>query len=157
MTPSKMLSVSVAALGLATLASAWGAAPAAASDDEGSTVRVERNWKGSAKSARRQDETRSTSQRSRDSNGETAARRASRDIDNNDDDDNNGDRNGRGRGRGHGDQGGFDAGEAARIRQAHRESDGHVTLRRDYDGNDYDVPSYRSNHDQRRHWWSRWW
>ncbi len=49
--------------------------------------------------------------------------------------------------------GGLDPAEAARIRNAHRESDQRVTLDRDH--HDYGVPSYSSH--SRRHWWSMWW
>lgn len=54
---------------------------------------------------------------------------------------------------------GLDPAEVARIREAHRESDGHVTLRRYDDGDDYSVPSYEtpSYHHRRHHWWSFWW
>ena len=45
----------------------------------------------------------------------------------------------------------LDPAEAGRIREAHRESDRHVTLGRDRD--DY-VPSYYT---PRRHWWHSWW
>ena len=48
----------------------------------------------------------------------------------------------------------LDSGEVARIREAHRQSDRHVTLRRD-NNNDYDdVPRYYT---PRRHWWHSWW
>lgn len=66
--------------------------------------------------------------------------------------------------RGH--SGGIDAAEAARIRRAHDESDGHVYMRheRDHDG----TPSYRSRfsttyngdwqppRQRSRHWWHVW-
>ena len=72
------------------------------------------------------------------------------------DEDYNGHRNSRHNGhRSHHGYGGLDPAEAARIRNAHRESDRRVTLDRDYhDG--YGVPSYRS-YSRRRHWWSMWW
>jgi hypothetical protein len=65
-------------------------------------------------------------------------------------------------------EGGLDAGEAARIRRAHEESDGHVYLRRGHD-DDYGNRSYRSGYSttyrgnwqpprpRRHHWWSVWW
>lgn len=47
----------------------------------------------------------------------------------------------------------LDPAEAERIREARREADHHVTLRRDRDEND-EVPSYYT---PRRYWWHSWW
>jgi hypothetical protein len=66
--------------------------------------------------------------------------------------------------RGH--RGGIDAAEAARIRRAHAESDGHVYMRRDRDHDG--MTSYHSRYSstyrgdwqeprpRRRHWWHVW-
>jgi hypothetical protein len=55
----------------------------------------------------------------------------------------------------HYEHGGLDRDEAARIRNAHRESDRRVTLDRDH--HDYGVPSYSSYGHRRHNWWSFWW
>ena len=47
----------------------------------------------------------------------------------------------------------LDPAEAERIREAHREADHHVTLRRDRDEDDY-VRTYYS---PRQYWWHSWW
>lgn len=47
----------------------------------------------------------------------------------------------------------LDPAEAERIREAHRESDRHVVLRRDRNEND-EVPTYYT---PRRYWWHSWW
>jgi hypothetical protein len=68
----------------------------------------------------------------------------------------------------HHEVGGLDPAEAARIRHAHDESDGHVYMRRDRD--EYGTRSYRSGYStayrgnweaprpqRRHHWWHVWW
>jgi hypothetical protein len=69
----------------------------------------------------------------------------------------------------HHEDGGLDPAEAARIRHAHDESDGHVYMRRDRD--EYGTRSYRSGYSttyhgdweaprpprHHRRWWHAWW
>ncbi len=137
--------------------------PAFASEDD-EPARVSRDWNSGSKGTA----VRGSAPNQR---GSTRANSAPRDTVNHDDGEpkvtyarpnrnNDGDegyngysnyRNGR---RGHHGYGGLDPAEAARIRNAHRESDRRVTLDRDH--HDYGVPSYRS-YNRRRHWWSMWW
>lgn len=135
----------------------------AAEDDE--PARVSRNWmsdggtvsRGSAPNQR--GSTRTTTS-TRDTSGDdepkvTYLREATR-TSRNTGDDNDGSRYNNRRERQH-EYGGLDPAEAARIRNAHRESDRRVTLHRDRDDHEYSVPSYSSRGYRRQHWWSSWW
>jgi hypothetical protein len=148
MTAPKVLSMSLSVAALA-LTMSLGTGPAAAYDDEGSTARAARTWTGSAKRSGE------ASYNSSESSGErrTTSRRRTSDNDNG--------TASEGRSRRY-DEGGLDPDEAVRIRRAHRESEGHVTLRRDDDGYDYGMRSYHTpghmpGYERRRHWWSSWW
>jgi hypothetical protein len=146
--------------------------PAAAYTDDGDQVRQSRNWTGNQSS----DTTSATRTRrgtTANQRGNTAPSTGTRDIPRNetasnsrdDDDDNYSAR------RNHRDEGGLDPREAARIRQAHEDTDGHVYMRR---GHGHDgTPSYRSGYTttyrgehgrefeaprhRRHHWWHVWW
>jgi hypothetical protein len=143
---------SLTASAAAVLAVAAMTAPSfAGEDDAGSGARVQRNWNG-AKSGGGQHV---TSNKGTTANSPAAA--PSRPTVASGDEDDDGGRAAPVRTRGNGSrydsQFDLDPAEAARIREAHRETDQHVTLRRDDDGYD-SVPSYSTPH--RRHWYS-WW
>jgi hypothetical protein len=148
-----------------------------ASEDDG--ARVSRNWTGNnsattgAKSSRRgtaanqrTNPTVAAPKASPVDNSREYESRSNRDIASNDDD---GDGDNRRYSRRHHDEGGLDPAEAARIRRAHEDSDGHVYLRRDRD--EYGTRSYRSGYSttyrgdweaprpprHHRRWWHAWW
>lgn len=147
--------------GLAALVAvtAGAAVPAFAVEDD-EPARVSRNWNKSANTGTTATRGTAANQRGSTRSG-TVARNTSNDDapkvtyaqpsrNSHDDYDDN---EGYGRRRHYGHHG-LDPAEAARIRNAHRQSDRHVTLRRDYDY--YGVPYYRTP-SYRRHWWSYWW
>lgn len=182
MTGQKLASLTVMAL-----LAAGAAQPAAAYDGEGGeTARVERNWKnsgGAGTRARRSDDnavledeasghSRGTA-RGNGGRGGNASSGGTRDQDvsvyedredrrggtgaarDRDDDSQRAAARGYGR-RGYHDDG-IDPREAARIARAHRETPGHVVLRRDrYDEYRYDMPSYRVPRHRRSWWWWGW-
>lgn len=146
------------------LASAVSVAPAfAGEDDDVASTRVQRNWNGTSTAGQRATANRPaanghTTQFAGQSAG--SSRLAAPVSSNTGDDDDSGSvraatRGNRGGnfGRGYDSQFELDAGEAARIREAHRDSDHHVTLRRDSSYDD-DAPSYYTP--PRRQWYS-WW
>ena len=155
-----------ALFGFAAIAAATASTtlPAFASEDD-EPARVSRDWNNSSKGTA----ARGSAPNQRDSTRANTVTRETSDYDdgepkvtyarpnsNNDGDEGHSNyRNRRHNGnRSHHGYGGLDPDEAARIRNAHRESDRRVTLDRDH--HDYGVPSYRS-HSRRRHWWSMWW
>ncbi len=133
--------------------------PAAAAEDD-EPAHVSRDWKSGGSgtvsrgtAANQRGTTRGntvTRDTSSDDEPEVTYTRPSRDSN----DDNDYSRSGNRRDHRH-EYGGLDPAEAARIRNAHRESDRRVTLHRDRD--DYGVPSYSSRPHRRQHWWSMWW
>lgn len=131
----------------------------AAEDDE--PAHVSRNWKsgsgtvsrGSASNQRGSTRTTTTT---RDTSGDDEPKVTYARPSRNNDDDNDGRRSNNSRER-QPEYGGLDPDEAARIRQAHRESDRRVSLHRDRDDHEYSVPSYSSRGYRRQHWWSFWW
>ena len=139
------------------MASAAYVAPAVADEDDNApTTRVQRNWTGgSSSTGQRATATRGTSSGHVTHSAGTSRPAAAASTY---DDDADGVRVTTSRGLGGGSyrdrdsQFELDPGEAARIRQAHRETDQHVTLRRD---DDYgDTPVYYTP--PARHWYS-WW
>lgn len=142
------------------MASVAAVAPAYADEDSDlAPARVQRSWNGgNASGGQHTTANRGTAAgHTTRGNGQAAAPTRPA-VTSNDDDDSDGARvTGRGnRGggnsyRGHDSQFDLDPAEAARIREAHRQADHHVTLRRDDDG---DVPYYYTP--RRRHWYS-WW
>ena len=151
-----------ALFGLAAIAAATATTtlPAfAAEDDE--PAHVSRNWKSggsgtvSRGSAPNQRGTTRTNTVTRDTRGDDEPKvtytRPSRGNDSDADNDHSYSH----RRQRHHEYGGLDPAEAARIREAHRESDRRVTLQQDSD--DYGVPSYSSRGYRRHHWWSFWW
>ena len=162
MTPQKFAGLALLALTAATV-------PAAAYDGDGeSTVRAERNWQGTNTVRRGSSGTAVTVprdgaagggqgnwQRGRTNTSPVQAERRDRD------DDHNVVREGR---RGPNDGNRVDRYEAERIARAHRQSDGHVVLRRDGDGygnrgyrryGHYEAPYYDAPRRHRR-WWRFW-
>ncbi len=134
----------------------------AAEDDE--PAHVSRNWKsggstvsrGSAPNQRGSTRTTTATRDTSGANDEPKVTYTRPSRNNDDDNDNDRRRHSNSRERHH-EYGGLDPAEAARIRNAHRESDRRVTLHRDRDDHEYSVPSYSSRGYRRQHWWSFWW
>jgi hypothetical protein len=152
------------ATALMLTASAANVAPAfAGEDDDVASTRVQRNWNGASTGGQRATTNRPAASGHTTQSAGTSRPAAAASANTGDDDDsgsvrastrgNRGGNSGRGSGRGYDSQFELDAGEAARIRDAHRDSDRHVTLRRD-DGYYDDAPSYYTP--PRRQWYS-WW
>lgn len=133
-----------------------------ASEDDG--ARVSRNWTGNASAGATHSRKATAAPRNvpADDSGNDDSR-SNRDVASDDDDGDN-----RRYSRRHHDESGLDPAEAARIRRAHAESDGHVYMRRDRDEDG--TPSYRSGYSttyngnweaprppRRHHWWHAWW
>ena len=147
--------LTIAALALLPFA----AATLPASADEGDS-RMARSWTSKNSTA-----SSNTHKRTHTSNPTTDREEPRVTSNRDDDDDNDDDNNDRGYRNRNND--GLDPAEAARIRRAHQESDGHVYMRRDRDDDD-DTPSYRSGYTttyegyaapkppRRHHWWAIW-
>jgi hypothetical protein len=144
-----------------TAATASVAPAVAGEDDDAPSTRVQRNWNGGGNTNSGQ---RATVNRGTSSGHTTQAAVPSRPAAASGDDDDSDSVRAATRGNHGGSRGGnpggrydrqfeLDPAEAARIRQAHRETEGRVTLRR-HDGDYDDVPSYYTP--PRRHWYS-WW
>ena len=149
-------------LGLAAIAAtaAVTTLPAIAAEDD-EPAHVSRNWKSSGGtvsrgSAPNQRGSTRTTTATPDTSGDDVPKVTYARPSRNNDDDNDGRRHGNRRERHH-EYGGLDPAEAARIRNAHRESDRRVALHRDRRDHEYSVPSYSSRGYRRQHWWSFWW
>lgn len=137
--------------------------------DEGDGSRMDRSWTHSGSAG-------STSARTHTRNPapspvrDTPTVRDAGSYANTSNSDDDGDGNDRGfRRHGRYQEGGLDPDEAARIRRAHEDSDGHVYMRRDRDDDEYGTRSYRSGYSttyrrnweaprhRRHHWWRSWW
>jgi hypothetical protein len=147
--------------------------PAAAYTNDGDQGRQSRNWTGNQSDTANTSTVRTRRGTAANQRGNTSTSSGSRDVPSNDtasnsndgDDDNHGYRR-----QHHEDAGGLDPAEAARIRRAHEETDGHVYMRRSHDEDG--APAYRSGYSttyqgehgrefeaprRRHHWWHAWW
>jgi hypothetical protein len=145
--------------------------PAAAYTNDGDQGRQSRNWTGN-QSGDNASAVRTRRGATANQRGNTTPSSGNRDVPRNDTASNSNDDDGDSHNyrRHNEDEGGLDPREAARIRQAHEETDGHVNMRRGHDEDG--TPAYRSGYSttyngsygrefeaprhRHHHWWA-WW